>query len=289
MAKSKSSAVTAVREDEPIVISGPPRKLTGSVLLHNKSDSRVVVRDAGLNDAEGLLPGGPVRFRLRKAVLRPDQGRDFPLKLTLDATTPPGEYQVELEVAGRTLPAVLHVSEIYDLKLEPDTIVIANRADEKQRRRIVVTNTGNASFTIGAMGNVLLKDDFILERALQLAVERQPEVDLEELIVAVVRLAREESGPDINLLVDNLSGTVRVEPGQTVAVDLEATLEEAVPPNRRYRGRLPILEQDLEFLVVATTDPSVEPPAAQEEQATPKKSTKRRTRSKKSTNNGGDE
>ncbi|MDX1416666.1 MAG: hypothetical protein R3293_20870 [Candidatus Promineifilaceae bacterium] len=263
MAESISYDIISFPENEPIVLTGPPRKLTGRVLLHNPGNANVVVRDAGLKDAKGVLPSRPSRYTLPKFVLRPEQGRNVNLKIALDDNTPPGEYQVELDVVGRLLPAVLHVSEVFDLEIEPRRIVLAGKAKQAQKKRLIISNKGNVAIAIGDLGPVDLKDDIIWDRALRLAFEPladKADLDFEELVVTVLRVAREESSTDNSLLVSNLSGKTKIAPGETAAIDLEISLQEPLPPNSRYRGLLPILDRDLDIIVVSSIDTEDEEP-----------------------------
>ena len=51
----------ATPHDEPLVLAGPPAKLTGQIDLLNPSDVSLVVRDAGFNDPSGVLRAMPGR------------------------------------------------------------------------------------------------------------------------------------------------------------------------------------------------------------------------------------
>jgi hypothetical protein len=284
MAEPIPNDIIAVPEDEPLVLTGPPLDLTGNVVLHNPGNINVVVRDAGVKDTKGVLISRPLRRALPKFVLRPDQGRSVKLKIALDANTPPGEYEVELDVAGRSLSAVLHVTEVFDIKVEPRRIVVANLAGQTQQKRLIVANKGNVAFTVGDLGTIDLKDDMIWDRALRLAVEPladKADLDLEELAVAMLRVALEDSYRAGSLLVSNLSGKVKVAPGQTAAIDLELTVQEELPPNSRYRGRLPLLAEDLEIIVVSSSDPMEVEPSATDAKGAAKTAKKTTSRSKK--------
>src|SRR5437588_5902829 len=99
------SLVVGSSEDEPLVLAGPPGELTGQVRLHNPGDAKVVLRDAGIKDPSGVLRLPSARHPLEPTVLRPDQGDDVPLSISVDPSTPPGDYDVELEVGGRSRAA----------------------------------------------------------------------------------------------------------------------------------------------------------------------------------------
>jgi len=250
--------IIAAPEDEPLVLSGPPQELTGQVELHNPGKVNVIIRDAGLNDPSGVLISRPSRLALPTLVLHPDQGRSLPLTVALDKKTPPGVYHVDLDLAGRSRSAVLNVMEVFKLSVQPKSIVVSNFAGIIQRKQLLVNNEGNVDFTIGDIGEVDLKDDMVWDRAVRLAVEQiadKANLDIEELVVAVLRVTRENAYRPGMLLVHNASGKVALLPGETATIDLEITLREELPYNSRYRGLTPLLTQDLEFIVVSSSGP----------------------------------
>lgn len=257
-------------EDEPLVLTGPPTRLAGRLALRNPGTTRLVVRDAGFSDPSGILFAGPMQRALPPLVLRPDQGRSIPLSFALDPTTPPGEYRVELNLAGESRPAVLHVTEVFSLTLRPGSFVVTNEPNLIQQKRIVVTNTGNVAFTIGDIGEVELKDDLAWERAIRIAVEPwsdQAGVDIEKLVVAVLDEVRRREELTGTLMVSIMGDPVEVRPGETATVDLEITLPEGLPRSSRYRGKAPLLTQNLEFVVVSSGEPHVdEPPSSPQEE-----------------------
>ena len=245
-------------EDEPLVLTGPPARLAGRLELHNPGSDRLVLRHAGLKDPSGKLFARQMFGALPTLVLRPEQGRSVPLSVAVDPTTPPGEYQVELDVAGQTRPVVLHVTEAFTLTLRPSTLVVANRPGQAQRKRVVVTNTGNVAFTVGDIGEVDLKDDLAWERAIRIAVEPWPDrdkVDIEKIVVAVLEEVRRRDERLGSLMMRLSGGPVEVRPGETAAIDLDITAPEGLPGSGRYRGRAALLTQDLEIVVVSSGAP----------------------------------
>jgi len=256
-----SLVVVGASEDEPLVLSGPPGEIKGQIQLHNPGDAKVVLRDAGINDPSGVLRLPSARHPLAPFVLRPDQGGSVPLSIAVDPSTPPGDYHVELEVGGRSRQAVLHVHELFDLSVEPRTLVVANQTGSAQAKRLTVRNDGNVAFTIGDPGTVDLRDDMPRDRdVVRLTLEpllnlNRDNPDLEALVVALLAAAREEPERVGSLAVRTRGGKIDVQPGETKAVELEITLEHELPPNRRYRGRLPILTRDVDVVVVASGGP----------------------------------
>ena len=245
--------IVASPADAPIVLAGPPGRLSGRIDLHNGGDQRVVLRQAALKDATGALGPGPLHQTFHPVVLHPAQGRRVPLRVAVDPATPPGSYRCELEVAGQSRPAVLHVAEVFSLSVSPEVIVVENRPNEVQSKQLIVTNDGNVDVAVGDIGEVVLEDDMIWCRAERAAIGPWTEKDdprLEELVVAVLRAARDEAYRGGNLAVRNVAGEVAVPAGTTVAIDLEVVVPERLHRNSRYKGRTPLFTEDLEFLVV---------------------------------------
>jgi hypothetical protein len=260
------SLVVGSSEDEPLVLAGPPGELTGQIRLHNPGDAKVVLRDAGIKDPSGVLRLMSARHPLEPTVLRPDQGDDVPLSISVDPSTPPGDYDVELEVGGRSRAAVLHVHEVFDLTVQPRTLVVVNQTGLAQQKRLTISNDGNVAFTIADPGTVELHDDRPRDReVLRVAIEPlldRDQPDLEALVVALLAAAREDGERLGCLAVRTRGRKIEIRPGETKPVDLEITVVDELPSNRRYRGHLPILTRDVDVIVVAAGGPVQEEPPA---------------------------
>ena len=149
------------------------------------------------------------------------------------------------------------MTESFDLKVLPDSLVLANRP-ESQVKRIIVTNNGNVAFTLADPGAVDLRDDMSHDQVVRIAIEPAPgrdAPDLEALVAALLE-AREETAALGRLDVRILGGrAVEFQPGETKSVELEITLEGELPREHRYRGRLPVPTQDVDLIVVASGGP----------------------------------
>jgi len=262
VSKAAPSLVVGGSEDELLVLAGPPGELSGRIELHNPSDAKVVLRDAGLTDPSGVLQLPTARHRLGPLVLRPDQGGSMPLSIAVDPATPPGAYRAELEVAGRTRPVVLRVAEVFALTVEPRSLVLLNRPGVAQRKQLVVTNEGNVPFSLGDPVTVDLRPDRPREPMLRTALKRflaTEEPDLEEIVAALLAVAREEER--LGAVEVRAQAQVELRPGETTALELELTLQDDLPATRRYRGRLPVLTRDVDVIVVASAGPTEEKPS----------------------------
>jgi hypothetical protein len=249
----------ATPDDEPLILAGPPAKLTGQIDLHNTGDASIVLRDAAFRDPSGVLRARPGRQAFSPLVVRAHQQQRGPVAISVDPRTPPGEYRGEIELAGRTRPVVLHVTESIDLTVHPPSIVVMNERGT-QRRRIVVTNDGNVPFSIGDLGDVDLQDDLLPDRT-RLALEPVTQIGdeaatgLQGPVLALIRLAPRDAFVEGGLAVQVHGAAVAIAPGDTAVVELDVTLQRELPSNSRYRGRIPLLTRDLEFVVVSSAAP----------------------------------
>jgi hypothetical protein len=253
VARTPEAAPLVVIGEDPLVLSGPPTALTGRVHLYNPGERRVVLRDAGLRDPSGVLELSGARHAVGPLVLGPDQAGSMPLSIALDSTTPQGSYELELAVGGRAQRVVLHVAEAVQITVEPRTVVVLNRPGEVQRKRLVVRNDGNVVITVGEPTLVDLREDPLRYRALRVALEpllRRERPDLDELAVALLAIARDEER--VGAVAVRAPAPVRLGPGETEEVEIEVRFQDELPPERRYRGRLPVVTADVDLVVVAS-------------------------------------
>ena len=248
-----SSLVVSHSAEEPVVLVGPPGQLSGRIELHNPGEANVVLRDAGLKDPSGVLRLPAARHGLRPLVLRPDQVGSIQLTVAIDPNTRSGRYAAELELGGGMLPVILEVSELFELTVQPRTLVVIDLPDVPQRKRLLITNTGNVPFSLGDPGDIELHDDRGDDDVVRVVIDpllhgRKP--DLEALVVALLAVARAEPETVGSLEVRAPDRPIEVPPGETAAFELEIKLKDKLPRHRRYRGRLQVLTRDVDVVVV---------------------------------------
>lgn len=246
-------------DDEPIVLMGHPEVLQGDLHLKNPLDEKIKLRDMRLRqvvpeevDEKVKEPIQPKSQKLRTVLLRPGQQRRLRLTMGLEPNTPPGEYRGEIEVAGRTQPVVLHVTEKVDIRIAPQSVVVENLSGESVKKRIVVSNRGNVPITIGEIGAVPLDDEQLQCRTLRAAAaavgdEIKTFQEYLAIILYQAKVVMEHSGA---LRVRNLSGTTVVNPGEIKPVDLEIRIPEGLDKRSRFRGVVALYTANLEFLIV---------------------------------------
>jgi len=244
----------------PIQLSGPPRRVAGQVSLRNPQARSLVLRDASFTDRSGRLAQLAERHTFAPVVLRPAEERAVHLVIGIDPTTSPGEYRVDIDVMGQVRPAVLNVAQSVALRVEPKRVVLMNELAGPWRAHVLVTNEGNVPLSINPVADVELRDDVVQVRDLRGVIAPLLLADLPRDLddfVAVLLGVLPAQGPVVTHLSVRTDGApVELAPGQSARLELEITPQERLPANGRFRGRVPVLTEDLEFVVVTPAGPA---------------------------------
>lgn len=241
--------------DQPsLVLVGPPGRLRGEIHVRNPGTRKLVVRDPTVRTRAASLvaltgKANEATWHLRRVVLRPGQARRVPLALELDPRTPPGEYDVELDLVGVRQPFRLIVTEHADVSLEPDEIVIENRPGETIERTVVVTNLGNLPISVPKIGSIGLDDELGHCRALRATLKDDGDqiASLDELIKSLSKHYKALYDPLV-LRIQNDSVTIAPGAMQSIALSLE--LPDELIPTARYLAVAPIATRSLHFTIV---------------------------------------
>jgi hypothetical protein len=243
---------------QPIILVGPPESLEGEVLLHNGGPEKLILRDVRVRGEaiarRGAAAGGPGELALRRVILRPGQLRRLPLPLALSPHTPPGEYHAEVKVGEHVRQIVMHVSEVVQLEIEPDPVVVDNRPGNTISKRVVFSNRGNVALTIGEIGAVVLDEEYLNCRAGRAAVMNSEERvhSLDDFLTEYIhetRVALAETGL---LRVHNTAGTFTLAPGEVRAVEIEFRVPDKLERRARYFGAAALYTSNLDIVIAPT-------------------------------------
>jgi hypothetical protein len=196
-------------------------------------------------------------------VLRPAEERAVHLVIGIDPTTSPGEYRVDIDVMGQVRPAVLNVAQSVALRVEPKRVVLMNELAGPWRAHVLVTNEGNVPLSINPVADVELRDDVAqvrdLRRVIAPLLAELPR-DLDDFVAVLLGVLPAQGPVVTHLSVRTDGAPVELAPGQSARLELEITPQEKLPANGRFRGRVPVLTEDLEFVVVTPAGPaSIQP------------------------------
>lgn len=275
MAKSRFEYdILECPDDEPVVFTGPPGRLTGRLPVRNGGDASAVLRHATFRGGDLQAEASS---RVRTTVLRPSNAANLRTRLRIPPETPPGEYECEVEIGGSVRRALLRVVETIDVVAQPSTLFIENRPGTRVAKQILVTNRGNVPITVGHPGGIALDDQRAecrvtratyeaLGRALEEAVERSerddggdqrnrgdvegPVLSLERALGEWVRQGRNHLAETGVLGVRVTGGPVVVPPGAQVPIDLAFRVPKGLDQHTRYVGVYPLYDTDLSFVIV---------------------------------------
>jgi hypothetical protein len=246
------------RRDAPIVLVGEPRGLRGKIRLHNRAESRVVLREARLTsvptghlgrDVEPLESPVPM-----STILAPNQKSAVAVRVAIDAYTPPGEYRASIVLGERSYPVELHVTERVDLQVSPDTIVIENRPGTRVEKRAIFTNAGNTPLTIGNIGAVPLDEELIVCRTIRATLDAVADTatTLDDWISGYLRQGKKQLDAIGMLWVETEKAPVVLQPGQVAPIDFRIRIPDGLDPRVRYLGVAFLYEVNLAFAIVPT-------------------------------------
>jgi len=246
------------RKDTPIVLVGEPHRLRGKVRLHNRHESRVVIREARLTGA----PTGHLGRRAAAVespvpmptILAPNQHSAVMVHVAIDAHTPPGEYRAHIVLGERSYPAELHVTENVDLAVNPETLIVENRPGTRVAKRAIFSNRGNVPLTIGNIGPVPLDEELIVCRTIRatLADAADSAKTFDDWMSAYLRQGKKQLDAIGMLWVETEGAPIVLQPGQVAPVDFTVRVPDTLDPRARYLGVAFLYEVNLTFAIVPT-------------------------------------
>lgn len=215
--------------------SGPPRALTGYIPLVNNSPEKQKVRSVSVNSGKLMGAAGlPLREIPFYARLYGGDQVNVPATIALDAQTPPGSYDLELTVGNRTLPATAHVTEVVDLRIDPEQITILAGADRSYTRKLVVENAGNVPLPTGPQCEAPLFDSFDLVSTFLVGLNKGDRKSAESMAKAFLN---EWADLKAGTLISKRKAMV-LTPGQKIAVDVVFELKGDLKPLHHYQANL---------------------------------------------------
>jgi hypothetical protein len=256
----------------PIVLAGEPRRLVGRVKLHNPAPDRVVLREARLHGAPP--PHEAKRDEVRDysialtAILAPNQKSAVPVRVAIDAQTPPGDYAAELVLGEFRYPVQLMVAETVSLSVTPSEIVIENHPAERVEKRLFFTNDGNTPLQIGNIGAVVLDDELLAcktirgtleegvdtpEKGADTAEKGAEEIrSLSEWISLYIAQGKRVIDSTGMLWVEVTGAPHTLRPGETRGIEVTIRIPDTLDPRSRYWGVIFLYDANIGITVAPT-------------------------------------
>jgi hypothetical protein len=222
--------------------SGPPTAVEGSIPLINEGTEKQKIRSIAVS-SDRLL--GVARVPLREipffARLYGGDQVNVPAVLSLDPQTPPGTYDLEVTVGKRTLHASAHVSELVDLRIDPEEITILAGSGTSYSRTVIIENAGNVPLPLGALSEAPIFDPDDLVTTFLIGLSKGDRKSAESMAKAFLN---EWAELKAGTLVAKRNAIV-VAPGQKLAIDIEFELPTNLKVLRHYRGDLQFYNANL--------------------------------------------
>jgi hypothetical protein len=268
--------VAAPDERGTIVLRGTPKRLRGEVDVANDGSTAVIaLPTATAADRSDVMhftnPAG--------AIVAPGTARRVRLHASLDPTTAPGSFAVELDVGGQTVAAIVEVIEQVDLSLSPSSVVVDGVTGAAGAASVLATNARNVPLAISQVGPVPLELDGERATFLDRLLGRETLVAAPATVVNVhVHTADdtedEEEEEEPPVVTGTLTPPIELQPGETRRLEWAFEITGELEPGRRYRAIAPCYTADLEIVAVPhQSGPAVIPPPAVSAAGTPAKKT----------------
>ncbi len=236
-------------DDARLVFSGPPQRLTGTIPLINTGTDKQKLRTLAV--AAGKLKGAgqvPLREFPFSARLYPGEQAAVPGVIALDPRTPPGNYEIEVTLGARSLPATVHVTEVVDLHVEPAKVTILAGSAQSYTRKFITENKGNTDLPLGARCEAPVFDSFDLVSSLLIGLNKADQSSASEMVKGF-----------LNEWADLQAGTLVISrepmilrPGQKVMVDAVFQLPPDLKPFRHYHSTLQLYNATLSVDIYTT-------------------------------------
>jgi len=211
----------------PVTLTGPPRAIRGQLRLGNDSNERVAVRGFAVRAKSLELSEGRGSLRAR---LEPGVSTDLDATLSLARTTPPGDYQVRLDVNGQEVEALVRVSADPSLRVTPSMVLAGAGSTTVQ---LEIANTGNVSLDLPVLARSRLVADA-------------------EVAPPLFGGSSTTGTPTDVDVVLRLKKAVALAPGAKQQIDAVVDVPEGLDAERRYLALLPLSTATLRVIVPPT-------------------------------------
>jgi hypothetical protein len=239
----------------PILFSGPPHDLRAAITLANDSEVptpavALRVEGADLRTQEGT----PLKRLFVGGSLLPGERRRNMVRLRIDATMSPGEYEGELVAGEHRHRVVFLVTEQFDTILSPSNVTLST-AKGKSEHRLVVHNQGNQTLVIRDIGALVLEDPDVRCRTIRETIRRAPATPTWDKLVGTAsdELKRNYAElPPLKVRVKNKP--IRIDPGDNKMLILEVEVPK-LPTRRNFIARSLIYDAELTFDLLSSLQP----------------------------------
>jgi hypothetical protein len=230
--------------ENEIILSGPPLSLRGPVILQNSTDEQIFIRELPMKNAKNAAAVFPIH-----TTLQPREVRSHNIYYSMDPHTPPGTYEMNLQLGKKIKKVKLIVHENLAIQLSPQHIVLEGiEPNFLHTKEILFSNKGNISLTIPTIKHNTLTDMDLICRNLSLAVRTNGEEGIEKTLDAFTKGLKKDLTDWVDISIKE-AGQI-VEPGQTILLHLGITLPKDVNKNYHYTGEIRMFDKQIRYTAI---------------------------------------
>jgi hypothetical protein len=233
----------------PVVFSGPPHRLRGHLRLVNPSDQKLKLTSLPIETDNLLGPAHlPVRSLAVGVRLSPGQQAMIPGTLQLDPQTAPGSYEFSMNIAGQSVAATAHVTDVVDFRMEPSSVTLIAGGQTSFEKTFVIENAGNVPLPLGERCEAPLLDSIDLETAMISGLREALEDELKLKLQAWLDEWGRRSGGMLAIVRD----PIILRPGQKISANATFELPRDLKPFRSYHADLQLYNATVSVDVYTT-------------------------------------
>ncbi len=250
--------------DRIVALSGPTEALRLPLAVRNTSGDPIQLAEASLSEVRHVgsktsLRVEPVPVQISLAANGVTRAQ---VRLRLAASTPPGRYEGQVELAGQSRSLTIDILPQVKLNIRPDAVVLDAADGSQQSVAVGFDNRGNVPLTIDLAGAYPLGEEIAI------APDRLKGEAIAGGSMAAIfdRVIGREPAPALRsfgvLDLRMPDGPIVLQPGETGAAKVAVKLPGNLSPTARYHLFAPLYAADLHIIIVTAVKPSIPARAA---------------------------
>ena len=231
------------REDE-IILSGTPSSLHGPVTLHNSSDEHVFIQELPMKNAKNAAGIFPVNTSLKPGEVR-IQNVHYPM----DPVTPPGTYNMNVQMGNTNKNVKMIVHESLSIQLSPQKIILVGAEPGKvHTKEVLLSNKGNIAVTVPTIKHNTVTDMDLICRNLSKAIRAKGDEGFDKTMDEFTRNVKKDIGDWVDVSIKEADQVVQ--PGKSLLLHIDITIPKDVNQNYHYTGDIRIIDKELHYEVI---------------------------------------
>lgn len=231
----------------PFIFSGFPPHCAGNLEIINISDEKVKIKAIPAFKNEDPVYEHFKEVRVAVS-LEPRTHVRVPAFFDIQPDTPSGTYRTSLSCGKQQVEAIIHVFDKYSYILSPPRIFLRGSAGETLTHPLIITNTGNVSFSLPEVGLIWFEEQDWVGRTFVYALRESPKGGgYENYLDRVMGEFQSEMIPSTRIHVE--CKPWEINSGVVAQASLTVTIPKEFKKGRTYLGFIKIPGRRLWFEV----------------------------------------